>query len=283
VDILRTEQTLGSIEANEEEGGKTGFRRSRGLVLALAVIAMAVAAATLLALGARHLHSDALPDSVVGITPVHSDSERDHVTQRDLPPQSQPAQPPDGVVQGKAPTHRPIDPIPSSPIPEALPPDNPHTTGPAIAQQQVADQPDMTELNRQPAAVPSHPKSSNDLTLQQREGEPASGAAISTADEISESETAKPVLRVYYPSGSSYAETNARSLLVRIQPDLTRSDAEAQTGLPDEAIIKFSEKRNHTLARLIGKSLGTLGYRWKIENASGLVGPRNMIEVWLPS
>jgi hypothetical protein len=261
VDILRTEQVLGSIEANEQEGGKTGFRRSRGLVLALAVIAVAVAAALLLAEGARRLHSDVQPNSEVGITSAHSGSERDHVTQRDLPLQTAPAQPPDVL---------------SSPVPQALPPDNPHTTVPTITQQQVADPPDMTEVTRQPAAVPSQPQPSNELTLQHREG----GAA----DEVSESQTAKPVLRVYYPSGSLHAETNARSLLARVQPDLTRSDAEAQTGLPNEAVIKFSEERNHPLARLIGKSLGILGYRWKIENASGMVDrPRNVIEVWLPS
>ena len=284
VDILRTDQVLASIEANEEEGGKTGFRQSRGLVLALAVIAMAVAAAFLLASGARHLHFDAVPNSVVRTTSVHSASERDHVIQRDMPPQSEPTQPPDGVAEVEAPTEKPIDRVPSRPLPEALPPDNPLTPGPTIAEQQVADPPNMTKVARQPTAVPSQLKSSNVLPPRHQEGAPASGAPIRTAAEVSESETAKPVLWVYYPSGSSRAETNARSLLARSEPNLTRSDAEAQTDLPDEAVIKFSEERNHALARIIGKSLGTLGYRWRIENAAGLVDtPRNMIEVWLPS
>jgi hypothetical protein len=64
---------------------------------------------------------------------------------------------------------------------------------------------------------------------------------------------------------------------------LTSSDFKARTDLPDDAVIKFAEERNHALARMIGKSLGVLGYRWRIENTSSSVGShRNMIEVWLP-
>jgi hypothetical protein len=72
-------------------------------------------------------------------------------------------------------------------------------------------------------------------------------------------------------------------LAARIGSNLTSSDFNAQTNLPNDAVIKFSEERNHALALMIGKSLGDSGYRWKIEKSSSSVGShRNMIEVWLP-
>jgi hypothetical protein len=101
--------------------------------------------------------------------------------------------------------------------------------------------------------------------------------------EVSELETAKPVLLVYYPYGSRRGEATARSLARRIASEVTSSDIRAPTNLPDEAIIKFSEERNHELGRMIGKSLGDSGYRWKVEKIPTRRGShRNRIEVWLP-
>jgi hypothetical protein len=88
---------------------------------------------------------------------------------------------------------------------------------------------------------------------------------------------------VYFPRGSLRAETNARGLAARVDTDLARTDFEAQSALPDDAVIKFSLASNHNLARAVGKSLGDLGYRWRIVNGSGPTEVhRNMIEVWLP-
>jgi hypothetical protein len=101
--------------------------------------------------------------------------------------------------------------------------------------------------------------------------------------EVAEPEAAKPLLCVYYLHGSSRAEANARSLAARVGPNLIGSEFKAETDLPDDAVIKFSEERNHAVARMIGKSLGDSGYRWKIEKARALIqSDRNIIEVWLP-
>jgi hypothetical protein len=64
---------------------------------------------------------------------------------------------------------------------------------------------------------------------------------------------------------------------------VTSSDIQARTSLPDDTVINFSDKGNHERARMIGKSLGDSGYRWKIEKIPSPAGSyRNMIEVWLP-
>jgi hypothetical protein len=111
----------------------------------------------------------------------------------------------------------------------------------------------------------------------------AGGSPTTTAAEAAQSDSAEPVLRVYYPHGSSRAEATARTLFQRIDSSLAGSEFQAQADLPNEAVIGFSEEKNHALARVIGKSLGQAGYRWKIENASASSGsPRNIIEVWLP-
>jgi hypothetical protein len=74
-----------------------------------------------------------------------------------------------------------------------------------------------------------------------------------------------------------------RLLATRIGSEATNSDIKAATRLPDDAIIKFSEERNHELARMIGTTLGHSGYRWRVEKIPTPVGShRNMIEVWLP-
>jgi hypothetical protein len=115
-------------------------------------------------------------------------------------------------------------------------------------------------------------------------GSPVAGPPPATATaEVPDPEAARPVLLVYYPDGSVPAEAAARSLTTRIGSNFVNSDVNAETSPPDTAVIRFSEQRNHSLARIVGKSLGDAGYRWRIENTAGSgASQRNTIEVWLP-
>jgi hypothetical protein len=135
----------------------------------------------------------------------------------------------------------------------------------------------VAEATTPPLAVTTRPESIKPLAPRHE------ADAMASPPAASEPETAKPVLWVYYLQGSSRAEANARSLAARRSSNFTSSDLKAQTDLPNDAVIKFSEERNRALARMIGKWLGNSGYSWKIENASSSNGShRNMIEVWLP-
>jgi hypothetical protein len=284
VDILRTEQVRASIVANTEGGG-TGFRRwrGRGLLLAVAIIAMGGAAAFLHASRPPRGHPDAKPHSALGMASVQPAPESAHLRQPALPPKIAQPQPPGGVAEVDIPAGRPANPASIRPTPEALSLSSPDPSEPVRAERQVTDPPEIAEAATLPAAVTTQPKSIDFPAPRQEADASASPAPTRAAAEVPESEAAKPVLRVYYPHGSSRAEANARSLSARINSKLTSSDFEAQTNLPSDAVIKFSEERNHPLARVIGKSLGDSGYRWKIESTSSSVGShRNMIEVWLP-
>jgi hypothetical protein len=104
------------------------------------------------------------------------------------------------------------------------------------------------------------------------------------------SESAKPTLWVYYPFGSTLAGESARNLAIRVGATITAADFRPQANLPRAAdlpkvaVIRFSEERNHSLARVIGNTVGALGYSWKIESAVNMSGAqRNTVEVWLPT
>jgi hypothetical protein len=282
VDILRTEQVRASIVANAEDG-KAGFRRWRGPGLLLTVVIITMGAAAFLqASGPPQVDSDAQPDAAVGMALVQWASEPVYLGQRVLPPRITQPQPPEGVAEVDVPAEARISPAPFRPVPGALSLSNPDPSEPVLAAQQVADPPEITETTTPPGDVTMQPKSI-DLLAPRHEVNAQVGPPPAKTAETAESETAKPVLRIYYPHGSSRAEANARSLSARIDSVLTSSDFEAQINLPNDAVIKFSEERNHALARMIGNSLGDSSYRWKIENTSSAVGShRNLIEVWLP-
>jgi hypothetical protein len=280
VDILRTEQVRASIVA---EGDKTSFRRWRGPGLIMAVVFVTIGASAFLpAFRPSGVHPDAQPDLTLGTAVAHLPPEPAYLAQQDPEKIAQP-QPPEGIVDADVPTGRAVNPAPIRSVPEALSPGSPHPSESVLPDRQAADSPDAAGAVAPAGLMTAQPKSI-DLPAQQYEADVlASRPATKTAAEPSESEAAKPVLRVYYPHGSSRAEANARILSARIDSNLVGSDFQTRTDLPDDAVIKFSEEKNHTLARMVGKSLGNLGYRWKIENDSGAIGShRNMIEVWLP-
>jgi hypothetical protein len=284
VDILRAEQVRASIEANAK-GGRTGARRWRGLApfLVIVVIAIGVAAALLKAPGLSFVGPDATRDSAAGTASVQAPVPPPS-SQSALPPEIAHSRAPEGVPDADAPAGGPANLNPTSPVAGVLSSSNARPPGSAPAKQGAADSPNLTGPTAPPATVVARPDTIEPLAP----GHDADAIAappppVSAEPEVSELETGKPILLVYYPHRSRRGEATARNLAARIGSEVTSSDIEAPASLPDNAMIKFSDERNHKLARMIGKSLGDLGYRWRIEKVPSLVeSHRNMIEVWLP-
>jgi hypothetical protein len=306
VDVLRTEQIRAAILTNAERG-KPGVRRWRrpGLLLALIIMAMG-SVAVLQKARSPAADPNAPADSPTGAG-VPFGPEAALPGQPDEAPNNAHSQPHEDIVDAAAATPS----APPQPIPEALSLGNSRPSDPVLAGRQPATSPDITEITpptaattapaptpTPPAPTPTAPtaataaptaatavptKSADPVVAQDAAGALAGGSPTTTAAEAAQSDSAEPVLRVYYPHGSSRAEATARTLFQRIDSSLAGSEFQAQADLPNEAVIGFSEEKNHALARVIGKSLGQAGYRWKIENASASSGsPRNIIEVWLP-
>jgi hypothetical protein len=306
VDVLRTEQIRAAILTNAERG-KPGVRRWRrpGLLLALIIMAMG-SVAVLQKARSPAADPNAPADSPTGAG-VPFGPEATLPGQPDEAPNNAHSQPHEDIVDAAAATPS----APPQPIPEALSLGNSRPSDPVLAGRQPATSPDIAEINppsaattapaptpTPPAPTPTAPtaataaptaattaptKSADPVVAQDAAGALAGGSPTTTAAEAAQSDSAEPVLRVYYPHGSSRAEATARTLFQRIDSSLAGSEFQAQADLPNEAVIGFSEEKNHALARVIGKSLGQAGYRWKIENASASSGsPRNIIEVWLP-
>jgi hypothetical protein len=161
--------------------------------------------------------------------------------------------------------------------------DGMHVETPPIIEHQVTKRSGIAEAATSLDGSIAKTKPVDLLTPRHEAGSLANPALAAITGDVSGSKTNKPTLLVYFPRGSLRAETNARSLSARIDSNLAKSDLETQSILPDDAVIKFSEESNHTLARVVDKSLRDLGYRWRIENSASPVGAhRDMIEVWLP-
>jgi hypothetical protein len=283
VDILRTEQVRASIRANAKAGG-TGFRRWHGLALFLVVVVIAIgaAAAFLKAPGPSPVRPDATHDSAAGTALVQAPAPTPP-SQSALPPEIAHSRAPEGLPEADAPTGGTVNLNPTPPVAGVLSSSNARPPGSAPAQQGAAASPNLTGPTPPPAAVVARPDTIEPLVSSHEAAALAAPPPTRAEPEVSELETAKPVLLVYYPHGSRRGEATARSLATRIGSEVTSSDIKALTSLPDDAMIKFSEKRNHELARIIGKSLGDSGYRWRIEKIPSPVGShRSMVEVWLP-
>jgi hypothetical protein len=283
VDILRAEQIRASIRA-DAEGGGAGFRRWRVLALFMAVVVIAIgtAVAFLKAPGPSPVRPDATHDAAAGTTPVQAPAPTSP-SQSALPPEIAHARAPESVPEADAPTGGPVNLNPTPPVARVLSSSNARPPGSAPAQQGAADAPNLTAPTAPPPAVAARPDIIEPLAPSHEADALAAPPPTRAEPVVSEPETTKPVLLVYYPHGSRRGEATARSLATRIGSEVTSSDIGAATSLPEDAIIKFSEERSHELARKIGKSLGHSGYRWRIEKIPTLVGShRNMIEVWLP-
>jgi hypothetical protein len=314
VDFLRAEQVRGSaVTGAEADRAVFGRWRRVGLLGAAVVAVMAGAAVLLRGPGPPRVHQDAPPDSAIGTALVQP-------APQPAPP-GQPAVPnevlsPEGVPEAGAKTTMLEHPAPIPVNPGAPLPGDPDPSGPALAEHSVVDSPN-TATAAMPAAAATTPSEAIEPVAPEHDAGAAAslppaaltpaGAATppeavepvvpghdavaaatlaqaGAADADPESATAKPVLWLYYAFGSSVAEQNAHAVAARIGENITSADFKAQTDSPKDAVIRFSEERNHTLARAIGKSLGDSGYRWRIESSASSAGPRrNIVEVWLPA
>jgi hypothetical protein len=272
VDILRTEQVSASITARAEVG-RPSLRRWRGPCLLAVVVILIGAAAMLYASRPTYVFSDARPD----LPP-----EPGHPIKSNLPMKIglQP-QPRDGTGDTSVSTDKPISPSLIAPFPEGPAQGSPLQPLPTI-ERQVTKRLGIAEAATSLKGSIAETKPVDLFTPRREAGSLANPPLAATTGDVSGSKTIKPALSVYFPRGSLRAESNARILSARIDSNLAKSDFKAQSTLPDDAVIKFSGESNHTLAGVVGKSLGDLGYRWRIENSSSPVEARNMIEVWLP-
>jgi hypothetical protein len=281
VDILRAEQVRASIKANAE-GGRTGVRRWRGFApfLVIVFIAIGVAAAFLKAPGLSFVGPDATRDSAAGTASVQG-SVPAPSSQSALPPEIAHSRAPEGVPDADAPAGGPANLNPTSPVAGVLSSDNARPPGSAPAKQGAADSPNLPTAP--PATVVARPDTIEPLVPGHDADAIAAPPPVWAEPEVSELETGKPILLVYYPHRSRRGEATAQNLAALIGSEVRSSDIEAPASLPDNAMIKFSDERNHKLARMIGKSLGDSGYRWRIEKVPSPAGShRNVIEVWLP-
>ncbi len=270
VDILRTEQ-LSASTTEPAEVETTNLRRWRAPAL-LAVVIVVGAAATLYVIRSTHIFAGA---------PSDRPAQPAHVIQPD--PAAKAAlrpQPPDKTFNTASATSGPTSSNVTVPVPEA--PAQSSQPLPAPNQQAISPSTPADAVSS-PASSAAEPKLNVPPAPKQEAAEPDSASLAGTPSDVLGSKPNKPALAVYVPAGSLRAETNARNLATQINPDIATSNIETQASLPSDAVIKISEENNHKLARTIGKSLGDLGYRWKIENSSGTAAPHsNMIEVWLP-
>jgi hypothetical protein len=273
VDILRTEQVSASI-VTKDEVGRTGLRRWRGLWLPAVVVVLMGAAAILYASRPTHVFSDARP---------HLSPEPAH------PIQSNPTakiglqpQPRDGTGDTSVATDKPSDPALIAPFHGGFTQGNPLQPLPTI-ERQVTNPSSVAEAAPSLDGNIGETKPVDLLAPKHESDSLANPNPAAVIGDVSGSKPNKPTLMVYFPRGSLRSETNARSLATRIEANFAKSDFEAQSALPDDAVIYFLEESSHNLARVVGKSLGDLGYRWRIVNGSSPAGVhRNMIEAWLP-
>jgi hypothetical protein len=271
VDILRTEQISADTVADTEVG-KISLHRWRGPCFWAIVVILMGAAALLLASRPNLVSADVRPDLP---------HEPGYPIQLGLTAKiAQPLR--DGTGDTHVSTDKPINPSFITPFPEGLPQGDP-LQSPPIIEHQVADRPSLakaaTSLDGNIAATKP-----DDVIVPKHEADsPANPTSAALIGDVSGSKTNKPALMVYFPRGSLRAETNAENLAVRVDANLAKADFEAQSTLPDDAVIKYSGEGGHKLARVVGKSLGDFGYRWRIVNSSSPVGAHgSMIEVWLP-
>jgi hypothetical protein len=280
VDILRTEQMRAAVIETEEVSKKRFPRwRSIGLFLAIAVIVIGTAAALLRVADPFHVHPGSPPGPPARLAPVQPALNPDRSGKSDVSPGVSPSQPHEAVTE--------TEPAPNL---QVAPGSNGEALGaqassnrPSLAaapERTAADPPNVAEPTAPPAARPNPVGSPGP---EHRADTVASPQSPGVAQATSESQTARPVLRVYYPKGSIRAEVNAWSLSVRSGSSFAGSDFMLQTNGSSDAVVKFSGERNHAVARLVGKYLGDAGYSWKIENTTGSAdAQRNIIEVWLP-
>jgi len=88
-------------------------------------------------------------------------------------------------------------------------------------------------------------------------------------------------LSVHYLAGS---DAEARRLAAQLGSVFERRAIHTEAEVPRVAVIRFFQPSDHASARTVGKTLGDMGYTWRLENQSNAAtGSPGTIEVWLPS
>jgi hypothetical protein len=226
VDILRTEQVSASIVAKTEVG-KTGLHRWRGPCLLAVVVILMGAAALLQASRPTHVYSDVRH----GLPP-----DPGHRIQSDLTAKIVQPQPPEGTGGANVSTDKPINLFLIAPLPEGLAQGN-ALQSPPIIEHQMTKRSGIAEAATSLDGSIAETKPVDLLTPRHEAGSLANPPLAAMTGDVSGSKTNKPALLVYFPRGSLRAETNARSLSARIDSNLAKSDFEAQSSLPDDAVI----------------------------------------------
>ncbi len=297
--------TAVAVQPPPPERVRTGRLRGLTLFLALVIATTAAGGLALLILGRQEIEQDPEPGVVATTEPVQPAPPV--VSQPPIAPENVSrraevaieAEPPKAQADNAAPisldtvppspgTSRSLDPVPAKPSI-----DNPSNPAPFVAPR-PSDPPrpnDPAKPNDPPRpndpAKPNDPPRSGSAKSPVAQRETGTGASPSPARAIAtarEPEQGKPVVWIYYPIGATQAGETARTLAARIAPDAARVDYGAQADMPRIAVIRFSVGKNEELAKAVGKTLGNLGFRWKIEDVSKSVStPHNMVEIWLPA
>jgi len=242
--------------------------------LVVVVIAVGAAAALLKAPGPSPVRPNAAHDSAAGTASVQAAAPAPPSLSAP-PPQTAPSRASESMPGPVAPSGGPVTLNPNPPVAGMLSSSNALPPGSAPAQQGAAVSPNTTGPTAPPAAVAARPATIEPLAPRHEADALAAPPPTRAEPKVSEAETTKPVLMVYFPHGSRRGEANARSLATRIGSEVTSSYIKAATHLPADAIIRFSEERNHELARMIGTSLGHSGYRWRVEKTPTRIAPQH--------
>jgi hypothetical protein len=260
----------------ETGGNDSDWWRNVALFLAIVVVVTGVAGVMLRVLGPAHVGPDNSPGSAA--------------TGRLQPaPQAVPSttpaqpQPPQAATESNVPKAPPANRAPAHFIPWSPPQNNPVAPAPTLPKPSV-DGPAKPTATAGPPADSARPDPVRPPVSQRSANAVADPAPAAGAPTVSDTDSAQSTLSIYYQTGSSLAEDNARSLEAQFGSNVVGVALKAQPDLAKVAVIRYSSARNHALARSIGPLLSNMGYTWRIEGGSNSVEPqRGTIEVWLPS
>ena len=129
-----------------------------------------------------------------------------------------------------------------------------------------------------PTAAPHSPAAADALAPEPPRA-PRKQAAVADGSPPDQAQAYSPLI-IHYPSGSYATLTDAQRLAE--QADLGSAPAVVPDGGTSSpaATIKYFESQDHASALALGKTLAKLGYKWRIERATGQ--PPAALEVFMP-
>jgi hypothetical protein len=265
----------------ETRGKGSDWWRNVALFLAIVVVVTAVAGVLLRVLAPTQVGQDGSPGPAT-TGPLQPASQAAPMTTPVQPP------PPQAATEPNVPKAQPANRAPAHFIPWSPPQNNPISAAPAPAPSlpkpsvDSPPKPSATAATSVPDSTrpdPGRPPASQRSTNAVADPSPTAGAAT-----VSDADSAPSALSIYYQTGSSLAEDNARSLGAQLGSNVASVALKAAQTDAKGAVIRYSSGKSHALARSIGPLLTNMGYTWRIEGGSNSVeSQRGTIEVWLPS